>query len=1417
MRLRAADGVVVRSTVVMVTVAALLSGASGDDLAGGGAGADSGDTDAVAASATWASSAPTSAERLALTRARETGKRVEVRAKRTETMEVYADPRGHFTAQLHPGPVRVRQGGAWTPVDVTLTRTPDGSVAPRAVSEPLVFSGGGKGPLVRLGRGERHVALRWQGRLPTPVLKGSTATYPEVMPGVDLKLTANATGFSEVLVVKTRKAARNPRLRKVRFGVETNKLTLRKNDGGGAAFVSAKGETVFSSQAPAMWDAGSRDAVGRFDLARDAVNVIPDQKLLTDPATKFPVSIDPDLNMPMAGWAKVFQGKPGNSYWYGGGDVESGGPFDGLNLGKVGQCWNNGYCNGIAAARTYVQFDIRSLHGANIISVPNVTSGAEFNAHEVYAPACSAPAGREFGINLHHANPFDSSLDWGNQKTTLSGAIGGPRRVMHGYATSGDCGPAWIGWGVGDQVRYSNARTDRVAFMLRGTSESDQYGWKKFNSYRLLVHYNWPPSAPTNHAWTAGTIKRSCSTNENSPHYINNAAGPITLRAVARDRDGDPMWTRFEWWTRHGQMINASAHGYQGNGTEFSATIPQGALAHGRQISWRARSADQYGDGPWGPSPWCQFDIDNQAPGTPSVSLPSGTPTVGAPVTFTASAAAGDSDVVEYRYGLSQGGTQCRTTRTMRANTLGGSATFQVTPMKQGPWDVWVSAVDRANNVSPQCVHYRFDVRPGRLAVAHWPLDGRWTQTAVPDSVGYHDGTVIGSSRWTRGRVGDALRFNGNVDSHVAPGGGAAVRTDQSFSVSAWVRLAQTGGTTRIAVSQTGDRMLAFSLSYIGELNRYGFQMVTKDADDGQAVNVVAASPPQVGVWTHLTGVYDVTTKEMALYVDGVPQGTTTMSTPWASDSIQLGRGKARGAFGNAWPGDVDDVRMYDRALSDLPYLEAGDTAARSEIDRLAASPVAEAHYPLDEPSGDRAGDVSGHYRTAALTGATWVPGKVGGAVRFTDGQGLTSGPAVRTDSSFTVTAMVRTDVLDDERTAVSQEGALHSGFYLHQAKVGNVHRWVFHMVATPDKTEPDTTYVAATGAGTAPVTGEWTALAGVYDAQKREIRIYVNGALAGSAPFTSTWNATGPLVIGRAKLKGQPVAPWRGSIDEVHLYNGVLPDPAIAELSGQTEPEPPSLFAGSFTQFSGNGVGRYTGPGPVPPGYHLEGSRGFTAPEGAPNTRPVYSCRYSGGFFLALSVGCEGRELLGQAGWLYASPPSGGVPTAPVYRCAVVGSGDHYLSHRDDCESTPDRVRTEGLLGYVRMLAPLIRHRGPDGEHWASTHGQQLPTGYQAERALGYLALTDPGDEALRLRMCEVSDPETFDEFLSTDPDCDGERDLGAWPVGWLWPAPPTGLASRQLFACRGDDGERFESLDRFCEGNAEPGLPLGYVISSP
>ncbi|NED50630.1 LamG domain-containing protein, partial [Micromonospora aurantiaca] len=74
----------------------------------------------------------------------------------------------------------------------------------------------------------------------------------------------------------------------------------------------------------------------------------------------------------------------------------------------------------------------------------------------------------------------------------------------------------------------------------------------------------------------------------------------------------------------------------------------------------------------------------------------------------------------------------------------------------------------------------------------------------------------------------------------------------------------------------------------------------------------------ELDTWTHLVGVYDDTTKKLQIYVNG-DAGTPSPQVPvaWnATGGFQIGRSLWWGEPADHWPGQVDDVRVYDRILS---------------------------------------------------------------------------------------------------------------------------------------------------------------------------------------------------------------------------------------------------------------------------------------------------------------------------------------------------------------------------------------------------------------------------------------------------------------------------------------------------------------------
>lgn len=259
--------------------------------------------------------------------ARASGSRVEVLAERSATSRTWALPSGALESEASSAPVRFREEAAeddgWRDIDTTLVVQGDGSIAPRAVPEEVTLAGAGDSAdeLIQTVVGDRSLTLGAGVGvpLPAPVLEGSTATYVDVLPDVDVKVEVRPTGFEQLWVAKTR--AGLDRLLTEQAGgdqgvtaaLSLEEVTAAPQASGGVTFTDAD-KTVAKLNPPTVWDAAStpngqplNEEAASFDVVDQGdplppktgatgeleLSVVPDQDWLADPARVFPVTIDP--------------------------------------------------------------------------------------------------------------------------------------------------------------------------------------------------------------------------------------------------------------------------------------------------------------------------------------------------------------------------------------------------------------------------------------------------------------------------------------------------------------------------------------------------------------------------------------------------------------------------------------------------------------------------------------------------------------------------------------------------------------------------------------------------------------------------------------------------------------------------------------------------------------------------------------------------------------------------------------------------------------------------------------------------------------------------------------------------------------------------------------------------------------------
>jgi hypothetical protein len=81
----------------------------------------------------------------------------------------------------------------------------------------------------------------------------------------------------------------------------------------------------------------------------------------------------------------------------------------------------------------------------------------------------------------------------------------------------------------------------------------------------------------------------------------------------------------------------------------------------------------------------------------------------------------------------------------------------------------------------------------------------------------------------------------------------------------------------------------------------------------GMRVPLAITAP---GAWFHLAGVYLSSVSTFTAYLNGVPQGSVTASLAYDMDALTVGCDVDVGIAKFFFTGDIDDVRLYDRALS---------------------------------------------------------------------------------------------------------------------------------------------------------------------------------------------------------------------------------------------------------------------------------------------------------------------------------------------------------------------------------------------------------------------------------------------------------------------------------------------------------------------
>lgn len=257
--------------------------------------------------------------------------------------------------------------------------------------------------------------------------------------------------------------------------------------------------------------------------------------------------------------------------------------------------------------------------------------------------------------------------------------------------------------------------------------------------------------------------------------------------------------------------------------------------------------------------------------------------------------------------------------------------------------------------------------------VGHWTFDGKYlSSTIATDTSGQgNNGTLTGGPRPAFGRLGQALQFDG-TDDYVDAGSGISTSNITAMTQSVWIKNAAAAANKAVLGWYVTDGLFLQTLTSAND----GLLAL---AGGGSAHGSLAIQT--VGKWVHVVLVYDGSQSSDAtrlkMFVDGVQQtlsfGGAIPASITTSGSLKIGD---VGALDRKWNGSIDDVRIYNRALTagEVKQLYGvGATKFNSQTEKSGTSLASGlvGHWTFDGKylSTTTATDASGQGNNGTLTG----------------------------------------------------------------------------------------------------------------------------------------------------------------------------------------------------------------------------------------------------------------------------------------------------------------------------------------------------------------------------------------------------------------------------------------------------------------
>ncbi|GAB1820453.1 DNRLRE domain-containing protein [Herbidospora sp. RD11066] len=829
----------------------------------------------------------------------------------TESSVTYANADGTYTTESTSGVARIMRDGKWLAVDSRL-REVNGVFKPHVAKADIEVSGGGNRPFAKLSRSEgESVAFSWSSTLPKPTVKDNTATYVDAGgPGIDLVVTASPTSVRHDIVLRSRPTG------PVSFTIPitTEGLALGKTADGRLEMSGESGKVRAQASRPVMWSAGTPGKAGFHSrrgergklgtikheiVTKDgnqALVLSPDAAFLADPATVYPVTVDPTVVLPINTDADVNSVFGGNAT----------GPFM-----KVGTDI------GSEKARGYLKFNASGL--------PSTVTAAKLTMRNMDAPSCGTNVGGGIQARMITSAWDPNTITWAAQPTNTTTDAVLSKEGSQGYF-AGACGSGFMNWDVTNIVKKWATGTANHGLVLRAPTEGSTSSYWVYSTSEETVEFNFPPKLSVTYTVppTVGTLSVVPSVSGRT-----NSLSP-SLRAQVKDADGGVLTAEFEV-QRNGSTIWTGSATNVTAGSEAAAVIPAGTLANGQQINWRVRTFDGTTYSAY--SAWQALTVDTSVPQPPTISCvgyPAGAWTAKQTAPTTCTLDSPSANVTGYTWQLGDGPTAA----------TGDPATISIDPAEG--WHMLKAHANGSSGTSSADSIYAFGVGVGQVTK---PADSDRTQAAVtlasqakPEftSVRYqYLADLSGDGAWT-----DIPVAHVNVPGSPSPISSwpqTRADTNQHFPDLIW-NAAQT-------LALRGDGPVQVRACFVGANTQCSeeVQLVLERAAFGSSYASEQVGPGEVSL---LTGDYSLSATDVSAFALSVGRGHTTLAPaasgvfgpgwsaalPVASSEVSAMRFAEHSADGYVLFMGADGTQLTYTIRGDGSYVGTGDAANGSAV-----------------------------------------------------------------------------------------------------------------------------------------------------------------------------------------------------------------------------------------------------------------------------------------------------------------------------------------------------------------------------------------------------------------------------------------------------------------------------------------------------